>query len=243
MLNSYIFIIFIFFFGFCAQTQAGPSIKLATTQWCPYTCGDENSPHGMVGHLVKQLMMEQGVSVEIQSYPWSRALQLAKARAVDGLLTSTHNEAPFMIFSRIPIGSFQMCFYTHKRNTWLFDKKINVRDNKLTIINNYGYGEPLDSYIQENKSVIKVSGDNATERLIMMLVNKRTDIIVEDPAVLQWFTKQNNIDISDIKKAGCLDENVFYLALTSTEFNRQVMSKLNYKLEQLALINISIPKT
>jgi polar amino acid transport system substrate-binding protein len=75
---------------------------------------------------------------------------LVQSKEVDGLLTATPAEAPDLLFSDSPIGSYQMCFYTVNSSNLRFDKSIDFGNNLLAVAQDYGYGEPLDSYTRDH---------------------------------------------------------------------------------------------
>lgn len=136
------------------------NLTLATTKWCPYTCFDESNKFGIIGIYIKKIMTPYGINLKISSYPWSRAIRLVESKKVDGLLTATHAEAPKLLFSESPIDSYQMCFYTVNSNKWIFDQPINFASNLLAVVQDYGYGEPLDSYIKNNSSSTFITTEN-----------------------------------------------------------------------------------
>jgi polar amino acid transport system substrate-binding protein len=75
-----------------------------------------------------------------------------------------------------------------------------------------------------------MSGEDNSSRLIRMLQIGRSDIIIEDNKVIQWTMIKNNVDTSHIKQVGCLDEQPFFLALSSNEDNLELMKGLNQTL-------------
>ncbi|WP_440874214.1 hypothetical protein [Thalassotalea sp. PLHSN55] len=211
----------------------GKTLVLATTQWCPYTCGDENFKYGVIGTYITALLAQQNIKAKIQYYPWSRAVKLAQEGKVDGLLTATYEEAPALIFTSSPVSHYQMCFFTNKNNQWQFQQPMSLGDNSLLVIQSYGYGEPLDTFIHDNRDVMSISGLNATQRLIDFLVKERADIIVEDDVVINWMASKNNVDFTQFRNAGCMAKNPFYFALSPSKKHQVVIDKLNITLSQL----------
>jgi polar amino acid transport system substrate-binding protein len=203
------------------------TLNLATTQWCPYTCDFQGSRYGIVGEIIVNTLKKQGILVTIESYPWSRAVNLADTNKIDGLLTATMTESTNLLFSNSPIGSYQMCFYTREKSQWSYKSAVDFEMNKLLVIQDYGYGEPLDSYIKTKAEVlITLSGEEGLERSIKMLQIGRADIIIEDKRVIQWFMAKNKIEHSQIREAGCLVEQPFYLALSPTIKNKELLKTL-----------------
>lgn len=205
-------------------------LTLATTKWCPYTCFDNSKEFGVVGLYLRKIISSYDVELAITSYPWSRAIRLVESKKIDGLLTATHTEAPALIFTDSPIGSYQMCFYTLSSNKWIFSKSFNFGVNLLAVVQDYGYGEPLDSYIKSNALITSISGSNVTDRLISLLLKERVDVIVADKLVVDYKISNKLINANIIKQAGCLTENYFYLALNPTIENKKLLKKLSYDL-------------
>lgn len=226
-------------FAVLADVQEPMSITLATTNWCPYTCGRVKQDHGVIGSYLKAILAQANVTLKVESFPWSRAVLLAQKGMVDGLLTATHSEAPGLLFTTSPISSYQMCFFKNKGDDWNLEMPISLGANKLAVIQDYGYGEPLDSFIKGNNRIVQLSDNNSTPRLLDMLLKKRVNLIVEDEAVLKWNADNNQSDISNLSKAGCLSKNPFYLALYDSKQNRQLINFMNTALalpENLALL-------
>ena len=64
---------------------AKPVVRLASLEWEPYI-GAKMPDQGYVAALIRAAYADQGVTVEIEFYPWARALHLARTGAVDGLM-------------------------------------------------------------------------------------------------------------------------------------------------------------
>jgi polar amino acid transport system substrate-binding protein len=85
---------------------ARPVVRLASLEWEPYV-GPRLPERGYVTALVRAAYADQGVSVEIEFFPWARALHLARTGAVDGLVPeyfNTSREAEFRFSEPFPGG-------------------------------------------------------------------------------------------------------------------------------------------
>jgi len=208
---------------------AQETITLGTTHWCPYTCDYQGNENGVVGDILAKALSQHNIKLNIEHYPWSRAITLANENKIDGLLTATPEESEDLIFSTSPLGNYQMCFYTRAESKWQYTQELDFNNNKLGIIQNYGYGEPLDSYLKTKKykNLYEISGSNSISRLIKLLANNRVDIIIEDRLVFNW-TRSKNPALKQlpIREAGCLPKHLFYLALSPTEANKIRMRSL-----------------
>jgi ABC-type amino acid transport substrate-binding protein len=86
--------------------KARPVVHLATLDWEPYI-GTRMPDQGYCAALIRAAFADQGVQVEIEFYPWARALHLARTGAVDGLMPEYFNpsrEAEFEYSAAFPGG-------------------------------------------------------------------------------------------------------------------------------------------
>jgi polar amino acid transport system substrate-binding protein len=224
-------LLFLLVFNFSVSAESvddkRTELTLATTKWCPYTCFDSSNEFGIVGIYITKLLSAYNIKPSIHSYPWSRAIHLAQTNKVDGLLTASHSEAPGLVFTSSPVGNYQMCFYTLRSKKWAFKSELELGTNILAVIQDYGYGEPLDSYLKNTEKVMYLTGDNVTERLVSTLFTKRADVIVVDKLVLAYKSKNKLIDVSGLKNVGCLAKNNYYLALRPSKENKVLLKKLD----------------
>ena len=204
-------------------------LTLATTTWCPYTCVGESQGSNIIGDYVAEVLAQEGIQLVVESFPWSRAIKFAEQGQVDGLLTATHAEAPSLSFTEQPTGFYQVCFFTNRTNAWRYSPPLNLTQQTLGALKDYGYNDVLDRYItQPYQDVVTLAGDNGLSRLISLLSKGRVDVIVADPLVLSWQLRKENLQENAIVNAGCMDKQPFYLALSRHYQNHAVLlQKLN----------------
>ena len=234
MYKTHCFLIYLFLsftFIFTSKGQGQTTVTLATTKWCPYTCVNQDKNSNIIGRYVEKILLKHNIILNVETYPWSRAIKLAEQGQVDGLLTATHSEAPSLNFTTTPISYFQVCFYANKSVAWQYSQPIELQNYILGVIQDYGYDENIDQYIAENSAseqIIAMKGDDGSSRLLNMLIKKRVDIIVEDKLVLQWQAAKNNIDLSEVSNVGCSTAHPFYLALNKSKAShQQIINLLN----------------
>jgi len=81
-------------------------VRLATLEWEPYI-GTKMPDQGYSAALIRAAFAEQGVKVQIDFYPWARALHLARTGEVDGLMPEYFNpsrQAEFVYSEPFPGG-------------------------------------------------------------------------------------------------------------------------------------------
>jgi ABC-type amino acid transport substrate-binding protein len=89
---------------------ANKPIRLASLEWEPYV-GSKLPDKGYVTALIRAAFADQGMAVEIEFYPWARALHLARTGAVDGLTPeyfNTSRESEFKFSDAFPGGPLHL---------------------------------------------------------------------------------------------------------------------------------------
>ena len=191
-------------------------LVLGAADWCPYSCPDAERP-GIVTEYLTWLLAKRDIQLQVEVIPWSRAIAAARNGQMDGLLTLVPSEAPDVPMTSVPTMNHQNCFYTRPDDLWQFTGAENFSTIRLGAITDYGYGAPLDTYIQHHQTdrqkLQLLSGSNPDMRLFSMLNSRRIDAYVSDSYVNQWQLKQQNID-HQVREAGCLQAIPFYLGIS-----------------------------
>ena len=81
-------------------------VRLSSLEWEPYI-GTKMPDQGYVAALIRAAFADQGMKVEIEIYPWARALHLARTGVVDGLTPeyfNTSRESEFKFSDPFPGG-------------------------------------------------------------------------------------------------------------------------------------------
>lgn len=203
---------------FC-QTALASSLNLAATQWCPYTCS-KLEDKGIVSKKVKTILRKNGYILNTKFLPWKRALEEVNSNKLDGVLTGVPSEAPGLSYTTTPTMTYKTCIYS------LNFKKFDA-SKTIGVISGYSYGEVIDKTISKVKAsnLVKLTGDNALNRLINMLTHKRVDYIIEDERVLKYNSKLK------FKTVLCGNENPFYIGLSPDLKNKEkIINILNQEL-------------
>lgn len=144
---------------------------------------------------------------------------------MDGLLTAVPAEAPRLLFTHSPTMNYSVCFFTETASDWQYKEIKDLQGVTLAVIQDYAYGEPIDSYIQSSDEGVFVIKSGGIARLQRMLVAQRFDTFIADSNVVAW---QLTNTLPTIRKAGCLKQNPFYVAFHSrNEWSRKMIDVLD----------------
>jgi polar amino acid transport system substrate-binding protein len=172
---------------------AKPPIKLrvAYSDWYPYTYKEKNQASGFEIEIFKEVMKIMKIETEFNLYPWARclyALKRGEADILTSLLKSPEREK-FACFPDEQISVSRVMFFTtSEKNINFEDNYENLKPYKIGIISRFNYGNRFDnaSYLQKDKA-------QNTEMLIKKLLGGRTDLIAENRIVIQAKAKKMNV--------------------------------------------------
>jgi len=211
-----------------AERTLPDSLHLAAADWCPYSCDSADHP-GAIAEAVTELLATQNITLKVSVLPWTRAIKLAELGKVDGLLTAIESEVPQLRLTSPKTGEYQVCLFTEASHHFLFHDRNSFSGLTVGVIQDYGYGEPLDSIIENpsvDENVYTVTSSRPLHSLVEMTLKGRIDTFAEDSLVLANYLKQTGK--SRIKNVGCLTEIPFYTAISPAKpYHETLIKTLN----------------
>ena len=189
------------------------TITIVGDPWCPYNCTSQKNP-GFLVKLAKTIFEKSGHTIEYSVVPWKRAKLGIVSGFYDGIIGMAKNEdtEKLYVFPTLEMAESQFCFYVAKDSQWKYIGMPSLKNERLGVINGYGYGAegtPIANYLKNNidtTQVQTVSGDQPLTQLIKMILLGRLSVIIEDSMVMEYTLAQMAYQ-SRLKKVGCL-ENV-----------------------------------
>ncbi len=222
-----------------ATAQAKVRLRLAAAQWPPYSIGNRLAEPGLAHEFLSGILAGLGYQLEVDYLPWSRALLEAReGRRIDGLLTAVPSEANGLVVTSSPSFSYEVVFYVQAANPWRYRGAASLREVRLGVVADYGYGEPLDAHLAEPANagrLQRLTGEDTTRRLLRLLEIGRIDAFAEDRSVVQWTAARQGASMTGIREAGALRRQPVYLALHPDLPNaKRLIAQLNQVLAQPA---------
>ena len=192
------------------------SLHFAAADWCPYTCRDNDHP-GFITEAMTAILADYNIGLQVTILPWSRAIKMAEQGKYAGLITAIESEAPDFALTDAMTGQYQVCVFTHKSNNLVYLGRSSMSGVTLGAIQDYGYGEPIDSIVADphkNEQVYLISSSNPLHSLVEMTLKKRIDAFAEDRMVIANYLNNRENNRIGIRKAGCLQAIPFYTAVS-----------------------------
>ncbi len=219
-ITAYCFFIILF----SQLTSQADNLRIAGTEWCPYNCADENRP-GIISEYVGFIVKRIGMKADIELLPWSRAITEVKDGKFDVLMSCGESDSKGLIKSK-KLLDYQMCFFTLHSSNWNYDGVKSLNSIQLGSIQDYAYGEPLDSYLAKERTNTSImQGPNVHERLGRMLDLSRLDTYVADRILIKYLVGNK------YREAGCLKSSPLYLAFNK-KVNQEIIDKINFEISK-----------
>jgi ABC-type amino acid transport substrate-binding protein len=212
-LVKYLYISFVLFSLYFSRFALAETISISAIDWCPQICTGGERP-GYVVELVKEVFKGTKYKLNIEHYPWSRAIKNVLQGKHDALLSPAKAEAPNLIYPLHEVGKQRMCFFTQKSSKWTYLGPESLANMQIGIAVDTSI-EELNEYVKNNLTQFQFQPYH--ERYVIQnahkLDKKRTDTFL--------FTKNTTLyslalagESDKYREAGCVTEASIYMAFT-----------------------------
>lgn len=164
--------------------------KMTSLDWPPYT-NDKLPAQGATSAVVTEAMKAAGNGLKVEFYPWTRAVNLAKADA--GYVAyfpeyfSKENAAEFLYSD--PIGTGPLVFVERKSAPVTWTSYDSLKGKKIGVVKDYVNTEELDAKIASKTLTADVAPDDVKN--LQKLAAGRIDVAVVDINVYNYLAKND----------------------------------------------------
>lgn len=196
-----------------SQENQKSTIRIAAIDWCPQICPN-SLQKGYVLDIVESVYSPDRFELDIQFFPWSRAIKVVRDGTFHVLLSPAKDEAPDLIYPHRSVGKQQMCFFVNASDPWFFDGVNSLhglsigmaQDTSIEELNEYRRQFPeqfqLQPYLKRfvKQNVLKMQKG----RIDTFLFTRNTTLF--DLA---------SLGLADsVREAGCVSEADIFVAFT-----------------------------
>ncbi|MDR7304774.1 transporter substrate-binding domain-containing protein [Rhodoferax saidenbachensis] len=196
--------------GSLAPQALAADYKMSTLEWAPYT-GAALPGQGFVSATIADALKVTGTSVEIQFFPWSRAVRLVETHSrYIGFFPAYYSRerASQYLFSE-PIGRSTMVFLERVDNPVKWTSYDDLQGRHIGVVRGFVNTEELDSRIAQKKVLAEEVPDDRSN--ILKLAAGRLELVVIDSHVYQHLVRtdpeigraalqlQTNAKVLDVK--------------------------------------------
>ncbi|GAA5317052.1 MAG: hypothetical protein AseanaTS_22560 [Candidatus Pelagadaptatus aseana] len=212
------------------QGEGLTEVVIAGDNWCPINCGKDDPQQGYMIDVARLALKESGYTLKYVEIPWARAVSLARAGEIHGIVGAFRGDAPGFIFPNSPLLQMSSSnLYTRVESDWRFVGEPSLEAVRLGVIRDYDYGPLINTYVEtygKNPNRVSImSGDNAVERNIKQLLRGRLDAFVETAPVF-WYAAKNLKVTQLLRDAGSAGEQEpCYIAFSPNRKDSLAISK------------------
>lgn len=194
------------------------TLVIAGDIWCPVNCQPGSERPGIFVELAREIFTEAGIEVQYKALNWARTLQMVRRGELNAAVGAGVEDAPDFLFGATPVASSRSCFFTLPDSTWRFNGTASLAGQRLGVINDYSYGDELNTYIAlhhgDSERIQIAAGDTALALNIGKLTHGRVDVVLENAWVIQAMLASQG-RAGDLREAGCRAPDVpIYLAFS-----------------------------
>jgi len=203
-------------------------IVINSIDWCPQLCvsGDKE---GYVMDTVKAIFKDSPYSVDVESYPWTRAIKNVESGKAHALLSPAKQEAPNLVYPKHEVGIQRMCFFTKSDSNWKYAGPESLNGLRVGIAKDTAI-EELNSYILKNASQFDYLPyiESYLDISLKKTRANRIDTFLFTYNSTQYELNKRNLS-SEFKEVGCMPATKIYMAFTPDVSKKSEVEKMiNY---------------
>ena len=206
-------------------------VKLSSLEWPPYI-GAEMENQGYVAEAVRAAFERRGYRVEIEFFPWNRAVAMAHDGKVDGYFPEYYSDEvakDYILSEKFPGGP--VGFFKRKDKDISFAKLEDLKGYCIGVVEGYVNTAEFDaaSYLTKDESVDDLMG-------LKKLLAGRTDLFFCDKFVGNYIGKKNFPDqLAEIEfMSPILEDKPLYICFSrATPDGQQVAEDFNKGLAEI----------
>ena len=200
------------------------------TPYCPYTICEQGK-RGFVIDIVQAVFEGQGYTVVVLDVPWNRAMAMIKDGSANGILNITRKSGQGLIFPNSEVARVNPSIFVLKRNPWNYNGTASLKNVRLGLIRNYGYGEnnpPLEKYLNSDpEKVIWFSGIDPLTEILRQIEGGLLDATIEDQTVGNYVLQKAGLQ-DQFRVAGHPEQGTIslYVAFTTKKPNSRQLAEV-----------------
>ena len=206
------------------------TISIRADVWCPYNCNPADKKSGYAIEIVKTVFEKAGHTIDYQVLNWAESITRTRKGEFTAIIGATNHDAPDFVFPSQPIGMSSISYAVRANEPFTIQSVADLNGKLLGVIDAYSYNPVVDAYIAKHKtdpkSILVSTGDDALDKNISHLLDKKLDVICDDTNVLYY--KTNKIGAFDKLKLTPDGGNLtkIYLAFSPIHPNAKAYAEL-----------------
>lgn len=172
---------------------AREKVVLAGDSWCPFNCEPNSGKEGVLVEIARKAFEKNNIDVVYVVKPWAEAMSDLVLGKIDGILGASATEIQDSILPSIEQANTKIATFTLKESPWIYDGIVTLKNKPLGIVEGYTYPDDIKTYINSNyltspENFVYAMSDDPIKENIDNLLNKKTELYIEDENVFTYYT-------------------------------------------------------
>ena len=198
IMKRVIFLLLMSLMAHNAVAEGEKVIRLSSLEWPPYA-GADLPGQGASIMVVRQALAAMGYELEVDFYPWSRAVHMAEdaSSGYAGYFPEYHSEAVALQFVYSdPIGYGPLGFAAHKGADVTWDRLVDLDRYTIGTVKDYVNTSEFDSLVAGG--MLNISESLTDTSNLLKVAYQRIDIAVIDENVMEYLVRNE----PDLRRVG-----------------------------------------
>lgn len=170
-------------------------LTLIGDNWCPYNCRPDSANPGFMVEVAYAAFTQAGDGVNYEVMDWKDAVKGVREGKYDALIGASHQTTSDFVFPDQELAIIHQSFWIPKEQNWKYEGTHSLKGKLLAVIEEYEYGEPLDTYIKEYKDdptrIKFLTSQNSDVQGIRFLeANPQTGVFLEENVTMMSYLQQ-----------------------------------------------------
>ncbi|KZZ48080.1 MAG: transporter substrate-binding domain-containing protein [Saccharospirillaceae bacterium] len=212
-------------------------VKLTSLDWPPYS-GKALNEQGASVAVAKAAFAAMGYTLEVDFFPWSRAVSLAKSKgsAYAGYFPEYHSDAVAEEFTYSqPMGSGPLGFVEQSAKPVTWSSLDDLKSYRIGVVQDYVNTTDFDAMM--NSGQLKTEAVISDKNNILKVVNGRLDLAVIDRNVMDYLFKTDKALSGKEGKASfngkLLEDKKLYICFKKTPGGAEMAKIFNEGLKKI----------
>ena len=206
-------------------------LSIAAIDWCPHVCLSKERP-GYIVEIVKEVFSGGKYQLQIDFFPWSRAIRNVTSGQYHALLAPAKKEAPNLIYPANALGFQKMCFFVDKNSDWQYKNPKSLQGLAIGIASDSSI-EELNAYIIKKPEQFQFQPyhERFVKQNALKVLKKRIDTFIFTLNATLYTLKREGLH-HKIKNVGCISKAEIYMAFTPIGSERSFINEVVTYFEQ-----------
>jgi polar amino acid transport system substrate-binding protein len=170
-----------------AQAASAAPIIVASDEWCPYNCGEDDPREGYAVDILREIFEPAGIAVDYRVMGWERAVEEARRGHATAVIGATADEVEGFVLPEETIGEDFFAFFVKKGDPWRYLGPESLLGKSLGIPAGYSLIPEIEAFGKSHEKEIdlyRAGREMPARHNLELLVEGRLDIVADDAQVV-----------------------------------------------------------